>query len=135
MIVITKRISVLVIIIREDNYNSLFDQDKRKEMILKKKRHVLTKRKEMILKKEKKKGSPSSAYNIQYKREERKKEVVAMKVERGFSRESRRRRERKKERKMPRSSVLGVADDTGRRCPLRGTLLYNKNASAERSGQ
>ena len=45
------------------------------------------------------------------------KEVVAVKVERGFSRESRRRRERKKERKMPRSSVLGVADDTGRSAP------------------
>ena len=56
MVVITKRISVLVIVIREDNYNSLFDQDKRKKMILEKeKRHVLTKRKKMILKKERKK--------------------------------------------------------------------------------
>jgi len=46
-----------------------------------------------------------------------------MKVERGFSRESRRRRERKKERKMPRSSVLGVADDTGRSAPARDTPI------------
>ena len=46
-----------------------------------------------------------------------------MKVERGISRESRRRRERKKERKMPRSSVLGVADDTGRSAPARDTPI------------
>ena len=62
IIVITKRIRVIVIIIREDKYNSLFDKDKRKKMILKKeKRHVLTKRKKMILKKEKERGSPPSA--------------------------------------------------------------------------
>jgi len=46
-----------------------------------------------------------------------------MKVERGFSRESRKRGERKKERKMPRSSVLGVADDTGRSAPARDTPI------------
>ena len=93
-------------------------------MILKKeKRHVLTKRKEMILRRKEKRKEVLLPHNIQYKREERKKEVVAMKVERGFSRESRRRRERKKERKMPRSSVLGVADDTGRSAPARDTPI------------
>ena len=47
-----------------------------------------------------------------------------MKEERGFSRESRKRGKKdKKERKMPRSSVLGVADDTGRSAPARDTPI------------
>ena len=47
-----------------------------------------------------------------------------MKVERGFSRERRKRGKKdKKERKMPRSSVLGVADDTGRSAPARDTPI------------
>ena len=56
--------------------------------------------------------------------EERKKDEEVKKVERGFSRESRKRGKKdKKERKMPRSSVLGVADDTGRSAPARDTPI------------
>ena len=85
---------------------------------------MLTKRKEMIWRRKEKRKEVLLPYNIQYKREERKKEVVAMKVERGFSRERRKRGKKdKKEREMPRSSVLGVADDTGRSAPARDTPI------------
>ena len=57
-------------------------------------------------------------------RVERKKEEEVVKDVRGFSRESRKRGKKdKKERKMPRSSVLGVADDTGRSAPARDTPI------------
>ena len=55
---------------------------------------------------------------------ERKKEEEVEKEERGFSRERRKRGKKgKKVRKMPHSSVLGVADDTGRSAPARDTPI------------